>query len=272
MSHSKEEDNIGASAPQSIDDAHRLNARRVLMSSILPVAVCHALLYHKAVSFARIVQDTVDELRIVHSLNALNGGSEELLQYLEIMEGSAAELLEILKVIRALPGYDQVEQVCVNRLVQDFFQDEFPIRARMGVQVNLIVENDRHLYVSANPWGLKQALRILAENAVRAMEKTSNKILDVSVSAAGAGRVVIRLKDTGPGISAELLDKLFKTAITNENRPGMGLGAVIAANIIDGYDGMISIEDNSEMGATVIVSLPQSIASLPIDDEEIPYG
>jgi signal transduction histidine kinase len=230
------------------------------MSSILPAAVHHALLYHKATGFARIIQDTVQELRIVHSSDALDGGIEDLPQYMEIIDGAAAELLESLKAIRALTAYDQVEQVCINRLVHDFFHDEFSIGPGNGVQINLIVERERRLYVRANPWGLKQALQILAENAVQAMEETSIKNLIVSVHATDAGCAIIRLKDTGHGISTELLDKLFKAAITNENKPGIGLGAALAAIIIDGYDGVISIEDNSEMGATISVSLPRDVA------------
>jgi signal transduction histidine kinase len=261
MSHSQEEDKVCARALHSGDESHRLKAKLVLMSSILPAAIHHALLYHKATGFARLIQDTIQELRIIHSSNALDGGIEDLPQYLvEIIDGAAAELLESLKAIRALPAYDRVEDVCINRLVHDFFHNEFSIGAGKGVHINLIVENDQRLYVRANPWGLRQALQILAENAVQAMEKTSTKNLVVSVHATDTGCAIIRLKDTGHGISTELLDKLFKAAITNENKRGIGLGAALAAIIIDGYDGVISIEDNSEMGATISVSLPRYVA------------
>jgi C4-dicarboxylate-specific signal transduction histidine kinase len=260
MIHSREENKVCANAMQLSDKVNRLEAKLVLMSSILPTAVYHALLYHKAISFARLIQDTVQELRITHSVDALGGRSEDLLQYLEIMDGIAAELLESLKTIRALPAYDQVEQVCVNRLVHDFFHNEFSIGARKGVHIDLKVERDERLYVRANPWGLRQALQILTENAVEAMEKTSTKNLTVSVHATDAGCAIIRLKDTGQGISADLLDKLFRRAITSENKRERGLGAALAAIIIDGYDGVISIEDSSETGATISVSLPRYVA------------
>lgn len=260
MSHSEEKDAVCAESLRLGDEAHRLKAKLVLRSSIMPAAIHHALLYHKAINFARIVQAAVHELRNVHSLDALDGAGEALPGYLEIIDDGAAELLQTLKAIRALPAYDQVGRVCVNRLIHDFFHEEFPIGAKTDVQVNLIVEKDRRLYVRANPWGLKHALRILVENAVQAMKMTSNKNLVVSVSATDTGCAIIRLKDTGHGVSAELLDKLFKTAITDESKPGKGLGAAIAANIIDTYDGVISIEENSEMGATVSVSLPRYVA------------
>jgi signal transduction histidine kinase len=262
MSNSQE-DKVCANAvqlPMHLDDeADRLKAKLVLISSIMPTAIYHALLFHRAIGFARIIQDTVEELRNVYSLD---GRSEDLPQYLEIIEGAAAEFRESLKSIRArtLPAYDRVEQFCVNRLVHDFFHNEFPIGARNGVHINLIVERDQGLYVRANPWGLKQALQILAENAVQAMGKSQTKNLVVSVQATETGYVIIRLKDTGHGISAELLDKLFKTVITHEKKQGIGLGAALAAIIIDGYDGVISIEDNSEMGVTISLSLPRYVA------------
>jgi signal transduction histidine kinase len=263
MSHSQEDKvcAIAQQLPLQLDDeAHRMKAKLILMSSILPAAVCYALLYHKAIGSARVIQDTVEELRIVRSVDASDGRSEVLNKYLEIIDGAAAELLEALKAIRALPSYDRVEQVCVNHLVHDFFHNEFPIGARKGIQIDLIVERDQRLYVRANPWGLKHALQILAENAVQAMEKTPTKNLIVSVHATDTGCAIIRLKDTGQGISAELLDKLFKTVITNENKQGLGLGAALAAIIIDGYDGVITVEDNSGLGATVSVSLPRYVA------------
>jgi signal transduction histidine kinase len=253
MNHRQEEDKVCAKALQL--EVNRMRAKLSLMSSIMPVAVYHALLYHKAIGFARTIQDVVQELSIVSSLGVK---SEDWPQYLEIMDGSAAELLESLKAIRTLPARDRVEVICINSLVREFFLNEFSIGTEKNVHIDLLVEEDQRLCVRASPWEMKQVLRILAENAVQAMEKTSTRNLIVSVQATDTGCVIIRLKDTGPGIAAELLDKLFKTAITNENKQGRGLGAAIAAIIIDSYDGVISIDDNSEMGANITVSLPRN--------------
>ena len=63
----------------------------------------------------------------------------------------------------------------------------------------------------------------------------------------------IRIQDTGTGIDAEILPRLFEKFATKSER-GTGLGLYISKNIVEAHDGKIWIEDNPHYGkGTVFV-------------------
>jgi two-component system NtrC family sensor kinase len=76
-------------------------------------------------------------------------------------------------------------------------------------------------------------------------------------------QVKMRISDTGPGIPAEIQDKLFEPFFTTK-KTGTGLGLAIAYGIMDRHKGSLKIESALGHGTTVIVILPTDITS--IDD------
>jgi signal transduction histidine kinase len=74
-------------------------------------------------------------------------------------------------------------------------------------------------------------------------------------------RVLIRVKDSGIGIPAELKDKVFDQ-FTTARRAGTsgeessGLGLAISKQIVEAHGGKLSFEDNPDGGTTFIVELP----------------
>ncbi len=72
----------------------------------------------------------------------------------------------------------------------------------------------------------------------------------------GSRVVAIRVEDTGTGIPAEHINRIFEPFMTTkEPGKGTGLGLAIAARVIDGMDGTIRA-DNSERGAVFTILLP----------------
>jgi two-component system sensor kinase FixL len=124
--------------------------------------------------------------------------------------------------------------------------------------MRLLAQSDHRLYVRADPWWIKQALRVITENAINAMKESNTRILTITTQATDDGYIKINLADTGPGISPDLLERLFKGSIKSGGERGRGLGAAIAAIIVENYDGMINVEENSESGANVVVLLPRA--------------
>tara|TARA_R110002094_G_scaffold13934_9_gene24784 strand:- start:4493 stop:5806 length:1314 start_codon:yes stop_codon:yes gene_type:complete len=75
--------------------------------------------------------------------------------------------------------------------------------------------------------------------------------------------VEIRVKDNGPGIDAQVVNKLFEPYITTKQK-GTGLGLAIVKKIIDEHSGTVWLENNNDNGACAVVRLPalnQSIQS-----------
>jgi two-component system sensor kinase FixL len=55
--------------------------------------------------------------------------------------------------------------------------------------------------------------------------------------------------DTGPGLSAEIADRLFQPFMTTKSQ-GMGVGLSISRTIVEAHGGRIWVESNANGGAT----------------------
>ena len=74
-----------------------------------------------------------------------------------------------------------------------------------------------------------------------------------------AGEVLLRVTDTGEGISQEDLDKVFDPFFTRAPLgKGTGLGLSICHSIVDQHGGSIGVESQSGKGSTFTVKLPRS--------------
>ena len=101
---------------------------------------------------------------------------------------------------------------------------------------------------------VQQVLINLMRNAVEAMKESEVKELTVTTSEEG-DRLIVRVADTGPGISDEVAERLFQPFVTTK-AGGMGVGLSISKRIIRSHGGEISVSRNDAGGATFTFSLP----------------
>jgi signal transduction histidine kinase len=71
------------------------------------------------------------------------------------------------------------------------------------------------------------------------------------------GQVVLRISDTGVGIPAEILPRLFEPFITHGKASGTGLGLAIARSVVEAHGGKISLSSVHGSGTTVDIRLPK---------------
>jgi signal transduction histidine kinase len=69
------------------------------------------------------------------------------------------------------------------------------------------------------------------------------------------GEIEMRVRDSGPGISAELKGRIFNPFFTTK-RTGTGLGLSVSYGIVQAMGGSIDVESTPGEGATFIVRLP----------------
>ncbi len=98
----------------------------------------------------------------------------------------------------------------------------------------------------------RSAILNLLLNAVQAMEGGGQIV--VRTRAAGLG-VLVELIDTGPGMDAETLGKVFRAFYTTK-QGGSGLGLPTARKIIEAHGGTIDIESAPGRGTKVTIWLP----------------
>ncbi|MGI9202508.1 MAG: sensor histidine kinase [Woeseiaceae bacterium] len=104
------------------------------------------------------------------------------------------------------------------------------------------------LEVSADRALLDQVLVNLVRNGLDAIQATSKPRLELG-GQLNFGRVVISVKDNGPGIDAETLDQIFVPFFTTK-RHGNGIGLSLCRQIMSAHGGEIAVESDS--GGTIV--------------------
>jgi signal transduction histidine kinase len=106
---------------------------------------------------------------------------------------------------------------------------------------------------------LQQVLLNLCLNAKDAMPKGG--WLSITTRAAGR-RVVVEVSDTGTGIPAEYLARIYDPFFTTKTMgQGTGLGLSITYGIVREHDGSIDCESTVGQGTRFIIGLPAAAAA-----------
>jgi len=107
--------------------------------------------------------------------------------------------------------------------------------------------------VHADQDKLSQVFLNLLLNAIQAMK--SGGTLQVATVRDLGQQLLCRIKDSGCGIEADLLPKIFDPYVTTKSS-GTGLGLAMSVKIIEEHGGRIDISSTPGQGTTVIVALP----------------
>jgi two-component system NtrC family sensor kinase len=111
----------------------------------------------------------------------------------------------------------------------------------------------------ADPHQLHQVVVNLVSNAHQAMRAGAGprRLTLATRAEAGAGRVVLEVNDTGPGIPPEIQARIFEPFFTTKPPgQGTGLGLSLCQSIVEGHGGAIRVESRPGGGARFTVELP----------------
>jgi signal transduction histidine kinase len=103
---------------------------------------------------------------------------------------------------------------------------------------------------------LQQVILNLIINAVDAMSSISTGSRELFISTAkGVGGIVVTVRDSGPGLSPESVERLFDAFYTTK-ADGMGMGLSICRSIVEAHGGRIWASREFGQGATFQFTLP----------------
>lgn len=218
------------------------------------------------------------------ALGQLSAGlAHEIRNPLGVIKGSAETLNRKLEnsnpLASELAGYISSEVNRASALVTRFLDFARPLRTETRPQrvTDLI---DQALKSVADQWKggpvvvdrqyqkdllpvpldenlCEQVFLNLAQNAYEAMgDRGGTFRIEVSATRSnGRKGVQVRLKDTGPGVPAEMREQIFNPFVTTK-KTGVGLGLSIVSKIVDEHHGTIRLENSDGKGACFVIFFP----------------
>jgi PAS domain S-box-containing protein len=191
---------------------------------------------------------------------------DNIVQEVRRLNHTVTQCLEYAKPVHLRP-----HRVALPTLVSEALQE---VRAKWPAgKVEVKESHDPGVQdLSADGIQLRQVLHNLISNAYDAMGGKGRLEIGTYLEPGTTGHeyrsgqfAVIRIRDTGRGISQEVRERLFLPFFTTKPG-GSGIGLAIAKKIIDSHQGMIDVESEAREGATFVVKLPYpGITSVPFE-------
>lgn len=122
--------------------------------------------------------------------------------------------------------------------------------------IALTSDIDPAAWVLCSPEQLEQVLINLIANARDAVAASTHKAIRIETERC-EHQWIIRLIDSGSGIDPVIKDRLFEPFFsTKEVNQGTGLGLSISFGLINEMGGVLSLDNNTDIGATATITLP----------------
>lgn len=131
------------------------------------------------------------------------------------------------------------------------------VNLHAGADPRLSLHAEPCAVINADADQLVQVLTNLVQNALDAIGTDAERRVTVSLRQPDAAHVVVRVEDDGPGVPAEIREKLFEPYATTKPQ-GTGLGLAIVQRIAIEHGGEITYRDRPEGGACFELRLPVS--------------
>lgn len=189
---------------------------------------------------------------------------EQARRFLEIIERQSNRLTQVIDDLLNLSRLEKKddlkrESVQLSLLLQEGAEVIFSEASKNGTQ--LIVETEQDGKVMLNQTLMIQALSNLVGNAVRYTGGNGKRVWIKGTLK--DGKVIITVKDEGPGIAKEHLPRLFERfyrvdKARSRDLGGTGLGLSIVQHVAQVHQGEVRVESSIEKGSEFIIELPVS--------------
>jgi two-component system, NtrC family, sensor kinase len=223
--------------------AHELNTPLGALTSN------HDVLRRALHKLQEILADEVVEPHELQEVRRIVKAVDAILQVndmaMERMTGLVTDLRDFGRLDRATVDYADLHQCLDSTLA---------ILAHHLGRIEVVREYGELPPVECRPQQVNQVFMNLLLNAAQAMP--DGGVLTIR-TARGNDEVEVAIADTGRGIRAEHMSKLFQPGFTTRKaRIGMGLGLLISRQIVDGHGGRIEVASEPGVGSKFTVRLP----------------
>jgi signal transduction histidine kinase len=162
---------------------------------------------------------------------------------------------ELLTFARSGATPAQGASAHVDQVLRDVEQDLAPEAAAR--KIRLVIHPAAEVYAAISPEALRAIVGNLADNGVKHMPPEGTERRVELSSRRGRSDIEIHVRDTGAGIPAEALPRLFDPFYRATERPGgFGIGLKTVKRLVDAHGGRIHVETEAGRGSLFTVILP----------------
>ena len=155
------------------------------------------------------------------------------------------------------------EPFIVNEIVEEV-KKLLPAILGNFVQLNTEVA-DRQFIVRGDAGKINQCLLNLCINARDAMGEKGGSVTMRLESDDDPRWVLLKVEDTGPGISPDIIARIFDPFFTTKKKgEGTGLGLSVVYGIVKSHHGEITVDSRPGDGTTFIIRLPLLVEEEPL--------
>lgn len=197
-----------------------------------------------------------------------------IVEEVDRLNGVVMQFLEYARPYRGNPEPTDVNEV-VSATLKLLGRDASPVSVELIPDLALNLPE-----VSIDPEQLKQVLINLSLNAIQSMRSGGRVTLHTEVVHEHGGdltgemergamrtHVIIRVTDTGAGIPAEDLSRVFVPFFTTKDN-GTGLGLPITQRIVENAGGRLEVASRVGRGTTFTIRLPAVVPELEEQEKE----
>ena len=183
-------------------------------------------------------------------------------KYLTAIKNKADSMEHIIERLFLFSKLDMDEfplalrRVDIMRAIADMVEELADEYAQRGLVITM-TENPSNVLVSTDTIFFRNALINIVENsALYKTKETGHMAISASIV---DNSILIRFADDGPGVSADVLPKLFDAFYRTDpsrHTKGSGLGLAISAKIVERCGGTIYAEPSDSGGLAIVIRLP----------------
>lgn len=206
-----------------------------------------AALAHEVKNPVSLIKANIDYIESSDDSNQYNKNYKVIRRELDKIYSLMTDFIQLSKPIDT----KNFERIYIFDLIGDIIDDCKVTLKDKRVDFQLCCSN-YEISVLAEYSKIYSVFFNIYKNALEAIEE--NGFVKTTIDKKDSN-IFINISDNGKGIPTELIDKIGTPFFTTKNN-GSGLGLIVCKNIINSYNGKISIKNNENSGCNVEVILP----------------
>lgn len=184
---------------------------------------------------------------------------EDLPKILASMKMGTDRIREIVQSLRNFSRLDQADKKAVD-IHEGIDSTLLILNHRLKQEIEVIKEYGDLPLVECYPAQLNQVFMNILSNAIDALleqEQKKPKQILIKTKKNDSGKIIISIRDNGPGISLELQSKIFDPFFTTKPvNKGTGIGLAISYQIVEKHQGNIYVCSDPSYGTEFIIEIP----------------